>query len=335
MTGRRASCGFSLVELMVSLTLGLALLGGVVAIVSNTSRSHSELERNSRQVENGRYALQTLADDIRHAGFYDQFYSYTTPTTLPLPCTAGVTPAIVAQLKTDMGLPVQGAAGASSAPSPFTSTCLPNYQPNTDVLVIRRVSTVPTVTGATSISQITGALTANQIYVQAHWDAVKFDIGTNASGFTFKKKDLTTFSDVREYLVRVYFISSCSKCSGPSTDTIPTLYRAEMKAGTWNFLPIAEGIENMQLRYGLDADGNGRPDDSGLVASPSSVTDWANVITVEVNLLARNLEPSVNYTDNKTYTLGDVTVTAPGDSYRRRTLTSTVVAANPAALREQ
>ena len=323
---RRLPCsGFSLVELMISITLGLALLGGVVAIVGNTSRSHTELERNSRQVESGRYALQTLSDDIRHAGFYDQFYNYTVPGTLPLPCTAGTSAAVIAQLKTDLGLPLQGAAGAATAPSPFTSACLPNYKPNTDVIAIRRLSTVITAPGA---------MVANQIYVQAHWDAIKFDLGSNAGTFTYKKKDNVTASDLREYLVRVYFISTCSKCSG-TPDDIPTLYRAELKAGAWNFLPIAEGIENMQLRYGLDADANGRPDDTGLVVAPSSATDWSNAMTVEINLLARNLEASPNYVNNKTYVLGDVTVTAPGDAYRRRNFTSTVIAANPAALREQ
>ena len=321
----RSSCGFSLIELLISLTLGLALLGGVVAIVGNTSRSHTELERNSRQVESGRYALQTLGDDIRHAGFFDQFYNYTPPGTLPLPCTAGTSATVLAQLKTDMGLPIQGAAGASTAPAPFTTTCLPNYKPNTDVIAIRRLSTVVTPPGA---------MVANQIYVQAHWDAVKFDLGSNTGSFTFKKKDNVTPSDLREYLVRVYYISTCSKCS-ETKDEIPTLYRAELRAGTWNFLPIAEGIENMQLRYGLDADANGRPDDTGLVAAPASVTDWSNAMTVEVNLLARNLEPSPKYVNNKTYILGDVSVAAPGDAYRRRNFTSTVIAANPAALREQ
>ena len=319
----RPAPGFSLIELMLSLALGLVLLGGIVAIVGNTSRSHTEMERNSRQVENGRYALQTLSDDIRHAGFYEQFYSYTAPSTLPLPCTAGTSPAVVAQLKLDLGLPLQGAGGASSAPAPFTTACLPNYKPNTDVLAIRRLSTVVTPPGT---------LVASQIYAQVHWDAIKFDLGSNAATFTFKKKDNVTASDLREYLVRVYYISTCSKCAG-TPDDIPTLYRAELKAGTWNFLPIAEGIENMQLRYGEDADGNGRPDDSGLVANPTTVTDWANVLTVEVNLLARNLEAAPNFVNNKTYTLGDVSVAAPGDAYRRRAFTSTVMAANPAALR--
>lgn len=322
----RSYQGFSLIELLVSITLGLVLLGGVVAIVGNTSRSHTELERSSRQVESGRYALQTISDDIRHAGFFEQFYNYTAPTALPLPCTSGVTPTVLAQLKTDMGLPLQGAAGASTAPAPFTSACLPNYKPNTDVLAIRRLSTAITAPGA---------MVANQIYVQAHWDAIKFDLGSNAGSFTFKKKDNVTPTDLREYLVRVYFISTCSKCSGDTPDSIPTLYRAELKAGTWNFLPIAEGIENMQLRYGLDEDANGRPDDTGLVVAPATVEDWSTVITVEINLLARNLEESPGYVNNKTYLLGDVTVAAPADAYRRRTFTSTVIAANPAALREQ
>ena len=93
--------------------------------------------------------------------------------------------------------------------------------------------------------------------------------------------------------------------------------------------------KNLQLRYGLDEDANGLPDDTGLTVNPATVQNWANVLTVEVNLLARNTEASTSYTDNKEYVLGDVTVTAPGDGFRRRAFSTTVSAVNPASLREQ
>src|SRR5579864_9177786 len=64
--------GFSLVELMVALTLAGILLLGLSVFFVSSSRSFSEAERVSRQIENGRYAMALLGEEIRHAGFYGQ-----------------------------------------------------------------------------------------------------------------------------------------------------------------------------------------------------------------------------------------------------------------------
>ena len=60
--------GFTLIELMVALTVSLILLLGLTAVFVGNSRSFSENERSSRRIENGRYALALMSDGIRHAG---------------------------------------------------------------------------------------------------------------------------------------------------------------------------------------------------------------------------------------------------------------------------
>jgi type IV pilus assembly protein PilW len=67
--------GFSLIELMVALTVGLLITAGLTTLYVNTSGSYSELEKTSRQLEDGRYAMQILSDEIQHAGFYGQYYN--------------------------------------------------------------------------------------------------------------------------------------------------------------------------------------------------------------------------------------------------------------------
>src|SRR5688572_32219281 len=82
---RRAQQGLSLLELMIALTIGLGLLAGLTSVFVNSSRSHTELARASQQIENGRFAIQTLQEDIWHAGYYGRHVAYTTsaPTALP------------------------------------------------------------------------------------------------------------------------------------------------------------------------------------------------------------------------------------------------------------
>ena len=84
MTSRRRQAGLSLVELMVSITLGLLILSGVLVVFVNTSAARNEVERTSRQIENGRYAAELLSEDIRLAGFYGEL-NVGSPATLALP----------------------------------------------------------------------------------------------------------------------------------------------------------------------------------------------------------------------------------------------------------
>jgi len=60
--------GFSLVELMIALTLGLVITGVVVQIFTS-SRSTYDLEEGLSEVqEQGRFAMEYLAGDVRQAG---------------------------------------------------------------------------------------------------------------------------------------------------------------------------------------------------------------------------------------------------------------------------
>jgi prepilin-type N-terminal cleavage/methylation domain-containing protein len=85
--------GFSLIEMMIALTIGLLLLIGLSSLFMQQSASRNELEKSSRQIENGRYAMQILQDNIEHAGFYSEYTprlgstTYTVPTN---PCDATV-----------------------------------------------------------------------------------------------------------------------------------------------------------------------------------------------------------------------------------------------------
>ena len=80
---RRTSHGLSLVELMVSLALGLLIISGMLTLLARNSETRGEIEKAGRQVENGRYAIQRLSEDLHHAGFYGEFYDVPAGTSVP------------------------------------------------------------------------------------------------------------------------------------------------------------------------------------------------------------------------------------------------------------
>ena len=68
--GPRYVCrGFSLVELLLAVTLGLIVIAGMAQLFRGTGRGHASMESAARSGESGRYALAFLGHSARNAGF--------------------------------------------------------------------------------------------------------------------------------------------------------------------------------------------------------------------------------------------------------------------------
>lgn len=305
----RHATGFSLVELMVALTIGVFLLGGLSTLLFYNSQARTEMEKSAEQIENGRYALDVLAADLQMAGFYSefaprdvQFGTADNCATSGMGFNAGTSPVT-------FPMPVYGyPVGGSVSP---TTSCLDNMVPNSEVLVIRRVSSTTVTTPASGeyYLQGTACALATQSYV--------YD--TLAANFTLKTRDCVTAVPLRKFIVHVYYLSSCDDCSGAG-DGIPTLKMAEFSQGTMKTVPLTQGIQDIHYEYGIDMDGNGAVDcyvaDPNLDNSAScptvspvyswsnALTNWSNVASVRVNLLARNTNKTNDWTDTRKYDLG-------------------------------
>jgi type IV pilus assembly protein PilW len=340
----RIQRGLSLVELMVAISIGLFLLLGLVTVFATSNRAYLELNRSSQQIENGRFAVQILSDDVAMAGYYGRYYtSLTAPAALPDPCEKSNISSGLNNLRDATPLVIQGYNAPASSP---ITTCLAagDHVANTDVLVIRRADAQETAVGL---------LNAAQVYIQTNADPLSNPVvalGTGAAAFPLTDRD-STKSRIRKYHVHIYYVAPCSvpagggtSCTGANDDggaPIPTLKRMELTlnaAGTaldWRVVPLVEGIENFQVDYGLDADTDGVPDGT-YTTDPGAVANWLNVVAVRISVLARNLEASSGYTDAKTYDMGvgyPIGLT-PGGPYKRHVYNAMVRLVNPSARRE-
>ena len=113
--------GLSLIELMIAMTLGLLVLAGLTTVFVTASESQRELQRSAQQIESGRYAMDTLTNDINTAGFYGRYSAYSDPSAIPDPCITGNEAALTTSLRT----PVQAiiAADQTSTPSLAGTSC--------------------------------------------------------------------------------------------------------------------------------------------------------------------------------------------------------------------
>ncbi len=335
--------GFSLIELMISITLGLLIMTGVLALYLDLTRSNAELAKMNRQVENGRFTLHILQQELWHAGFWDTYVpplpSVAPPTAIPNPCIA-FSDWDAAYISNMFLIPVQGYAAGVSLPDECSSI-VTNRQSDSDVLVIRYA--------ATCAADAVGCenYAAGKLYLQnqmcgdtGHGNYVSSAATVpvlEASGTTtVYKKNCTTAADKRKLVISIFYVRNYSVASN---DGIPTLMRADfdLSGGAVKMQssqPIIEGVQSIQFEYGRDTNEDGSAD---IFEDCSSCTalDWSNVVAVQIHVLARNLETSSGYVEDKTYQLGSTTLGPFNDGYMRHAYSSYVRLVNPSSRREK
>jgi type IV pilus assembly protein PilW len=332
----RTSAGFSLVELMIAMTIGLALLAVLATVFEQTSSGRSDLERVTRLVENSRFAADILGDDIRHAGFYGTFQPPSdTLFTDASPCDWDVID--VSRLgwqasNTAPRYPSQVQGWDDPGAIVPTLGCLPNRRAGTDVFVVRRASADPV-----TLAQVT----VNNVYVQASQcvnDPAPLRVSNTAAQFTLRTAacDNAIVAPIRRYYVRVYYVADCNVCA-PS-DGIPTLRRMEVINNAARIVPLAEGVEDLQIEYAFDTNGDGSPDQylTSTTADTTPTAFWSNVVAMRVHLLIRSTDAAATVTTSPgTYDLGPAHAaeTCP-NGFKCRLVSSTLRMNNVAGRRE-
>jgi type IV pilus assembly protein PilW len=336
--------GLSLIELMISITIGLLILVSLSTLFINQSKTRVELDKSNRMIDNGRYALELLSGNLRLAGFYDNYASIGTPAMLYDPCdTASLTDST--KNLDILNLPVQGYNAATATSLVIGPPCSLTYmtgsnltlKAGSDILVVRRASTTIAANAANGTTYLQVSMCQNDIAAPPNnYQIVTAPAVAPASFITMHKKDCAAAADLRPFLVQVYFVSPDNNPG----DGIPTLKRRELTApgGVPVFVttPLVEGIEYMQVDYGVDDSGDGATD-RYTDCSACTLADWSNVVAVRINIVARNQEVTKDWSDSKTYSLGlagNYTPTGTDLNFKRHAYTQLVRLVNPAGRRE-
>ncbi len=91
---------------------------------------------------------------------------------------------------------------------------------------------------------------------------------------------------------------------------------------------LVEGIEDMQILYGVDTSGSSEPD-TYVNASDVGNSNWDKVRSVRISLLSSSINEYGLEKDTQTYTLLDTTFDDSSDERRRRRVfTTTILARN-------
>ncbi|MFO7635558.1 MAG: PilW family protein [Caldilinea sp.] len=273
---KRRQFGLSLIELMVAITIGMLVVAALLALYLNITRTNTEMARTNRLIENGRFAMQLLQNDIVHAGFWGEYvppYDDLTviaanppglPTGIPDPCTA-LGSWNAAYQNNLVGIPVQGYDA-----NPPTG-CVTNFgtdrAANTDTLVVRHAETCLPGVGNCEADD------PDKVYFQTALCALQGSAYRVATGEaidlgganTLYKRDCIgtgtppalpitggTPADKRKVISNIYYVRNLPGTAGDGVP-IPTLMRSSFDvdqhaAGQ----PLIEGIEAFRVEYLID-----------------------------------------------------------------------------------
>lgn len=325
---RMTQRGFSIVELMVAMTLSLILMAGALSILYSSKLSYNENDRLARLQEAGRAAMELLLRDARSAGYggcaRDSYFTN--------------------KVNNSTGLlenfrePAFGyeSSGGAWVPSRDT-TVIPTATPGSDILVLRgsrqglpvfRLNTpVLNATADIVVVRPPGAtVPVNQPMLIS--DCISTTV-FNVSGFVPGGGNATiahaggnvdtslghTFqlgAQVIPVRTVVYFVDD-------PAGTGPALWQ---KVGTDNAQLMIEGVENMQLLYGVDINADFVVDN---YVKANAVTDWTQVVAINIALLIRTQDETNPDRDTRQYTMLDEPALGPFNDRRQRSLFVTTV----------
>jgi len=287
---RRPQSGFTLVELMISMVLGLFVVLALLTLLINVNRNNSEMTKTNRVIENGRFSIQMLESDISHAGFwagflplFDDLTATGMPadvprdeagppavTAVPDPCAdwaaLAANPAAMAVYKSNLlGIAVQAYEIPAVVPSPTVPVCASRVtapQPGSDVLFVRHVETC-----AVGEAGCAG-FANNELYFQMAqcgnamptpaYALEQYTAGTVDALLPHRVRGANcaagAFAPRHKFVSSLYYVRRFAVADG---DNVPTLMRADFScaSGTCGFgapQALIEGIESFRVELGID-----------------------------------------------------------------------------------
>jgi len=366
-----AQRGMSMMELMVGLAIGMVLTLGMFTMIVSTSQTFRVNDDFSRMQENAAGAFRYLNDSLRQAGFYGNAMdtskiAFVAGSAVVITTDCGLAPALdfttpvraymnytpltvnadfpcILAANFNAGPPIanpnpilvtRGASGFRTCWAIVTGVAAPPSCPNTPSLLTAQLNYATTIYLQSDPYQ-------GMIFYGGDYAALR---GT-ASGRKYPNgNDLELF----EYRAHVYYIRPCSRpaggaanCTGAADDNghpIPTLVRQELVGSAMTEVPLIEGIDLIDYRFGVDSSNPADGVADFYTANIVSAAQWAQVVSVKVTLLVRSPNINTEYDDSgKEYDLlGDnatvmyrcTTSPAPACNFKRKIFSQTIQVRN-------
>jgi len=286
--------GFSLVELMISLVLGGLIIAAVGTVYLGSRQSFRTQDAMARMQEGARYVFETLSVDLRQVGF-----GCATVNTDPVDAT---------WYNNLFKQPLLGYESGAGLPGTVTGEIA-----NTDALMVLRAdkSRESQLTSATTTATPHGVSAGGLVVItEVFKDATVYATSAaSGSSVTLNAGSASPCNPGAPVVAAANFmmlpLSGHIYYIRNNAAGEPSLYRETLLAnGTTEAQELVEGVENMQITYGLDTsqvslaecpDDNCSADVYVEADDPAmaTVTNWNRVVSIRLILTMRTPETGV------------------------------------------
>lgn len=322
-TRQKIQSGFSLVEMMVAMLIGLLIIGSVIQIFLANNQTYRLNESQMRTQENGRFAINTLQYELRQAGFRCGCQA-------PVKNLLNETHADYNAAFFDLNNAVQGWNNEQGgAPD--------DYRTDTDVIVIKHAANITGLTASENTADSAAVInltTASDILQgsiivvsdfencdifqnTSNENAHNLNRGPGAGGAAPGNKSPAStnrFSKAYKDDLNIFTFTSHLYYIGDGDNGQPALRRVSYDRGTETPSndELVEGVRDMQITYLQGSN----------YITANSVTDWGDVTAVRIHLLLQSEHENLVEAP-MTLLFNDAAVTAP-DRRFYHTFTATV-----------
>ena len=307
--------GYTLIEIFISLAIGLALFAGILSVFVGMKTTTQETATYGELQENGRFALSVLSDDLLRQNFWgdytgtlDNSMLNSVPGAPGNECLGeglnnGTFPNAIGHFRTIWGQEVTSSA---------IMGCINDAKVGSDIIQLKRAISNPLALSSNDNYYIVSNLNEAEIFTGGAIPSV-------------------ANSQLWEYQHHIYYVRD----EAQGTNIVPVLMQGRLTTNM-TFDPIIDGIERIRFMYGIDTDIPGNSGygivDTFISADNMTLAQWDNgnnnrILAVRIYVLARSILPDIKYTNTNTYNLGDVPVTF-NDNYRRLLFNSTITLYN-------
>jgi type IV pilus assembly protein PilW len=323
--------GFSLIELMIGMALALVLAAVIVTVFSRASKTSSVTQTINEIQEQARVAMDMLQQDVRLAGYI----GCNSNRLLESGGLVNVTAAPTAYLNNiDQYILGHEGTGAVFDPAPAAGAGLATADPvpltGSDAITVRIPAAEPASlsgtmangTAAVPLFSTAGFAVGQRAVIGDCTQSTAFYVTGLAGGLQHVDgaglNATATFGRAYGPDAMVAPYTTLSYYVGVNGAGNRSLYRRV--GDTALSEEIAEGVDEFQLQYGLDTDGDIFAD---LFVPADDVADWSQVVSVRASLLMRSKLERAAQTQ-QVYDFNGATDIAAADDRLRRPFNVTI-----------
>ena len=331
--------GISLVEVLVALVISLFLLGGIIQVYLANKTSYSFSNSISRIQENGRFAMDTMAQDLRMAGFFgcaifapgDAAAMDALVNNLNT-AGPGYDPALYDFLQRDLveGTENDGMNGSDSitlrGATPGNATVMPPYMSTSAVIFISAPNDIQT-GDIVMASNCRGGDIFQVSNINANGTLVHntgADTPGNYNPDSCKGGNTHCLSQTYGGDASIFKLQTVTYSIAVGESGEPALWRSVNGVNE----ELIEGIGQMQVLYGVDTSDDDHPNQymtATAIAANAAIT-WYDVMSIRLMLLVRS--ESVGIVEAPQIITYNGATTTAADTRLRQVFTTTITLRN-------